>query len=363
MAVKMNVILSLIFALTGCGKVPPPPPPPLPKVVIQKAIAQDTPFVIRTIGQAVPFNSVEILPQVSGELLEYFFTDGAYVNEGDLLATIDPRIYLAQLEEAKGQLNQARSSLAYNLEVVRRYQELLPDDYVSILHFEEYLTNAEMSTAQVEQFEGTVGAAEINLGYTEIRAPLSGRTSQRIIDPGNIVFPEEKKPLVTINQITPIEVDFSIPERYFFDIKKHQNPQGLEVIASVVDQPDKQWTGKLFFYDNHINRKTGTLLCKAIYSNEDETLWPGLWVNVTVKLYTIADAILVPTQSIRTDTQGQYVFVVDESQNIQQRRVTLGQRFEDWQVIQSGVRAGEKVVSQGQSMLRPGMQVQIKETI
>lgn len=360
MSLKAVSSLLALMILVACGKKAPPPSHPAPYVTVEKAIAKDVPYVIRTIGQAFPFNSVELTPQVSGELVELYFTDGAYVNEGDLLALIDPRPYQAQLEEAQGELDQAKASLTYNLEVVRRYRDLLPEDYVAVLSFEQYVSEAEVAAGKVEQFTGSVDVAQVNLGFTEIRSPISGRAGARQVDAGNIVYANQTTPLTTINQISPIEVDFSVPEKYFFDIQGYQNPDGLVVEASFIDDPNHRWLGKLFFYDNQISTTTGTLECKAIFTNEDESLWPGLWVNVVIHVYTIPQAVLVPTRSIRTDTQGNYLFVIKEDDTAEKRQIKLGQRFDDWQVVQLGAAAGEQVVTEGQLMVRAGGKVRIR---
>lgn len=360
----VRILLCGCLLLSGCrGEKKVSAGPTAYPVTIAAAVEKRVPYVVRTIGNTAPFASVDIRPQVSGELTGYFFTDGQDVEQGDLLFSIDPRPYEAALEEAVGQYEQAAASLAYNKERVKRYKELLPDDFVSILDFEQYVSQELEAAGQVTQYEGSIMSAEVNLGFCTIRSPLTGRCGRHLVDPGNIVKTDQEQPLVTIKQISPLYALFTVAEKYFPEIQKYQSStdKGLDVEISVVGEEKKKFMGRLDFLNNTVEKNSGTILLRAIFPNEDRRLWPGQFVHVQINLYYIPDAILIPERAVRRDTQGPYVFICKEDQTVEKRKIKLGQLLDPLQVVSEGVKAGECVITDGQLSLYDGAKYIVKE--
>lgn len=337
---------------------------PIPYVELGDAVSKTVPYVIDTIGNTAAYQSVDIQPQVSGELIGYFFADGQDVEEGDLLFTIDPSLYEAELEEAKGQYIQSKAQLRYNEDKVARYTPLVPEDYVSALDYDEYVSNVKEAKGMVIQSKGAVNKADVNLGYCTITAPFSGRCGRHLVDPGNIVRPEVGNTLVTINMISPIYAMISIPEKYFFDIMKYNKKaeEGLKVAISVIGNENVKHQGRIDFVNNMVDSNSGTLTVRGVFPNKDKSLWPGQFLHASIELFEIPNAVLVPEEAVGLDTKGHYIFVADEkNQTVQKRSVTLGQNFNKMQVISKGVKAGEKVVINGQLGLNDGSKYQLKK--
>lgn len=354
----------MLLTLWGCGKEETKKTRPVPYVELGDAFSKTVPYVIRTIGNTQAYQSVDIQPQVSGELTGYYFADGGDVEEGDLLFTIDPRIYEAELEQATGQYIQARSQLEYNKDKVVRYEKLLPEEFVSQLDFDEYVANAKTTEGELVQYKGSVNKAKVNLGYCTIAAPFSGRLGRHLVDPGNIVTADQTQPLVTINMISPIYALITVPEKYFFDIQKYhqQASKGLKINISVIGNEQVTHEGFLDFVNNTVDPASGTLTVRGVFRNEDKSLWPGQFLHAEIILYEIQNAVLVPEQAVNIDTQGHYVFVANpQTETVELRHVTIGQNFNRHQVIMKGVKAGEKVVTAGQLGLRPGSKYQLKK--
>ncbi len=356
---RLTLVLTALSLVACSKKEPPPPTRPPAQVRVATATSRDMPYVVRTIGQVWAFNVVDIIPQVQGQLTGAFVDQGDYVRAGDLMFTIDPRIYEAELEQNRGRLEQAEASLRFGVEQVERFYELLPDGYVSKLDYEQYISQMQEAAGQVEEYQGAVQQAEVNLQFTNIVAPMSGQLGLRNIDPGNIVSPEETTPIITLNQIEPININFHIAERFLPMIQKYRAEAPLEVVATVTGAEGKTFTGELSFIDNQINIPSGTILMKGAFANKNHHLWPGQFCDVQINLYTISDAVLIPTAAINIDTKGPFCFVLKEDDTVEQRRLQLGQLFDTEQIIESGVKVGETVVTDGQMMLRPGRKVKV----
>jgi RND family efflux transporter MFP subunit len=362
---KAVILIMALAVLSACEKKQEKAAKPAPFIELEDAVSKTVPYVIRTIGNTEAYQTVDIQPQVSGELTGYYFTDGQDVAEGDLLFTIDPDLYKAELEQARGQNLQARAQLKYSQEKLERYTPLVPDDYVSALDFDQFSSEVEEAKGEVLSTKGSVDKAKVNLGYATITAPFAGRLGRHLVDPGNIVHPEEKKPLVTINQISPIYAMISIPEKYFSEIMKYnqKSKEGLDVEISVIGNDEVKHKGRLDFIDNTVNPKSGTLTVRAVMPNEDKSLWPGQFLHAAIELYMIENAVLVPSEAVGLDTEGHFIFVADEdTQTVELRRVELGQIWDKRQVVMKGVKAGEKVVTNGQLALTPGSKYRLKKT-
>lgn len=216
--------LMLLLCLAGCsdGNHADKKEKPPVNVVLAEAISKSVPYYVSAIGNTEAYSTVDITPQVSGKLTGYYFTDGQDVKKGDLIFTIDPDLYQAELEEAQGQLVQAKSNLDYQKQRVDRYKGLLPEDYVSKLDYLQYLSDAGTAKGQVIQYKGSVDKAEVNLDYCTIKSPIDGRCGRHLVDPGNVVRADQEQPLVTINQITPLYLLFTVAEKFLPMIQKYQ---------------------------------------------------------------------------------------------------------------------------------------------
>lgn len=355
----MYYVLILLFLLSGCEKKQEKTTRPTPFIEVAPVVSKEMPYVLQTIGNTVAYATVDVRPQVSGEVTGYYFKDGGFITKGDLLYSIDPRIYQAELEQAEGLLKQAKASLEYNTERVERFKGLLPDDYVSILNYLQYVSDKEIAQGQITEYEGSVNKAKVNLGYCTIKSPINGRLGKHLIDPGNIVSPDQSHPLVVVNQIDPLYADFTLAERFFNELKEY-DLFGLNVEMNAVGSKNK-YTGWLDFVNNTVNSNSGTINLRAIVENKEAELWPGQFVDVRIILYQIPDAIVVPDAAVQHDTKGPYVFVAKEDKTVDLRRVKLGQLIDEEQVVESGLKAGETVVTKGQLSLSQGSKFQIKQ--
>ncbi|MBJ7449201.1 MAG: efflux RND transporter periplasmic adaptor subunit [Parachlamydiales bacterium] len=353
--------LTVFLILVGCSQKQVALPRPAPYVTVVKAQSKDVPYYIDAIGQASAYVTVNLVPQVTGILTHSYFIQGQKVRAGDLLLTIDDRSYVEALKQAEGQLQENQANLDYNQQVVKSYAGLLKDEYVSKLNYQQFQSNVVVTESLVKQSQAAVETAMINLSYTKIFAPFDGVIGIQIIDNGNLVTAGQTNPIAVINQVTPIRVQFAVPERFFSDVKKYYHTNPLMVVATIPGTTIS-YTGVMSFLDNAINAQTGTFIVKGTFKNEDQALWPGQYVDVNLILYTIPKAVLVPSEAIKLDTQGNYVFVVDENQVAEKRVVTLGQIQGNETVILTGLNVGETIVVEGQLGVIPGQTVQIKSS-
>lgn len=353
------IILALLILAMGCSKKAPPMEKPAPFVTVAKAETKTVPYIVDAIGLGDAYSSINIIPEVTGVIVKLNFVPGSHIHKNDVIVEIDKRPFEAALLQAQGQLAQNQAQLAYNILTMKSYEGLLPDDYVAKLTYEQYVANVAVGEALVVQSEAAVATALINLGYCTIISPINGVIGFQNIYQGNLVTASQTTPIVTVNQVSPLYVDFNVPELYFPDIEKYSRLGTLKVIATIPGTTTS-YEGKLVFVNNEITTQVGTILLKGEFLNTDEVLWPGQFLDVHLQLHDIPQAILIPSESIKQDTKGPYVFVVDATNTAQKRAVKLGQRLGDMQIITSGVNADEKVVTQGQLAVIPGSKVQIK---
>ena len=346
-----------VFMLAGCSgnaennQGPKPAP-----VTAHIALKKDVPVVLKAIGTVEPHNTVAVRARVAGEITRIAFKEGQDVSQGDLLFTIDPRPYQASLEGALAELDRDNARLKSAKEDVRRYAELVKKDYVTSQAYDQTIANADALKATVAADQAAVQSARVNLDYCTVRAPITGRTGNLLVKLGNVIKAEDQ-PVVTINQITPINVSFSVPEEYLADIRRYAADGTLDVEAAFPDQKVPNFRGELSFINNTVDGSTGTILLKATFPNPDKTLWPGQFVNVILRLATSRSAVVVPSQAVQRGQQGDFVFVVKADMSVESRTVKLGQRLDGETVIRKGIEAGEQVVTDGQLRLFPGAKV------
>lgn len=360
--VGCTISVLLITSISACSGKPAQPPqkPPVPVaagIVVQKTV----PVQIRAIGNVEAYSTVSVKSQIGGILTQVHFGEGQDVSKGALLFTIDPRPYEAALKQAEANLTKDTAQLENAREEVRRYAELVKKGYVAQEQYDQIRTNAASFEATVNADKAVVENARLQLKYCYIYSPLTGRTGDLFADEGNLIKANADTSMVVINQIQPIYVTFSVAEQYLSDIKKYKAAGKVPVEAFITKGEENPEVGILSFVDNTVDVTTGTIKLKATFANKNKRLWPGQFVDAVMTLTTQPNAIVVPSQSIQTGQKGQYVFVIKDDLTVEDRPVTVGRTLNSETVIDKGLQAGEKVVTDGQLRLVPGAKIQIKE--
>lgn len=332
---------------------------PVP-VLAARAVQKDFPLEIRAIGNVESFATVAIKSRVTGELQKIHFREGQEVAKGDLLFTIDPRPLEAALREARARLDKDRALSAKAEADNRRYENLVQGGFISQEQFDQIRSNLGSLQATVAGDEAAVENARLQLGYSSIYSPISGRTGTILIDQGNMIKAnDDNKSLVVIEQIQPIYVSFSVPEAYLSQIVERMKAKPLSVQAAFDGAESGPETGRLTFVDNAVDSKTGTIRLKGTFDNADRRLWPGQFVNTALTLGTLKNVVTVPSQAVQTGESGLFVFIITPEHTVQLKPVTTGKSYGGETVIQSGVLAGEEVVTDGHLRLTPGAAVEI----
>lgn len=354
-------LLLPLLALASCGRKAAPSfeRPPAP-VTVAEAVARDVPVYADEVGKCVAREVVSIVPQVSGRITTIHFTDGADVKTGDVLFTIDPRPYQAQLDAAVASLAQAKAGLDLARTQFDRYADLLESKAVSQSEYDTRKSTMAVDEAQVQQGEAAVETARLNRQYCSIHSPIDGRAGHRLVDIGNVVTANSGS-LLTIQRLDPIYADFTVTENDLSAVQRHMRRQDLTVEVRLPDEPEKPVLGRLTFLDNAVQEATGTVALRATVPNRDHRLWPGRFVKVRLVLATLPRAVLVPATAPQMSAKGPFVYVVKEDSTAELRPVKPGQTQGALVVIEDGVKAGERVVVTGQLGVTPGGKVRIAE--
>lgn len=331
-------------------------------VVVAQVGRKTMPVQARAIGNVEAYSTVSVRAQVTGAVMQVHFKEGQDVKKGDLLFTIDPRPLEAALKQAKANLARDTAQLENAREQVRRYGELVKKQYISREQYDQVRTNAGALEAVVQADKAVVENAKVQLGYCYIYSPVTGRTGSLLVNEGNLVRVNDATPLLVINQVSPIYVNFTLPEQNLPEIKRRMAGGKLQVEA-LPQNEDFDEEGVLSFIDNAVDRTTGTIRLKATFANNSRRLWPGQFVNVLVTFTTQPDAIVVPSQAVQTGQEGQHVFVVKPDLTVELRKVVVSRTVNSEAVIEKGLRPGETVVTDGQFLLGPGSKVQLKKEV
>jgi len=355
-------LMSLVPFIAACSGKPAQPPPKPPVPVTAAAVIQKTvPVQIRAIGNVEAYSTVSVKSQIGGILMRVHFREGQDVRKGDILFTIDPRPYEASLRQAEANLAKDNAQLENAREEVRRYGELVKRGYVAQEQYDQIQTNSASLGATVNADKAMLENARLQLKYCYIYSPITGRTGNLISNEGNLIKANADASMVIINQIQPIYVTFSVPEQYLSEIKKYMSGGKVKVQAFITKGEENPEEGILTFVDNTVDPATGTIKLKGTFLNRVKRLWPGQFVDVVMILTTQPDALVVPTSAIQTGQKGEYVYVVKDDLTVEDRVITVGRTLNSEIVIDKGLQAGERVVTDGQLRLVPGAKVEIKK--
>jgi multidrug efflux system membrane fusion protein len=358
-ATLILIAITLTVSCSVSGKSGAPPTAPAP-VTVARAERETVSVKLRAIGRVEAHLSVEVRSQVGGELVAVRLRRGQMVQRGDVLFEVDQRPYRAALAEAEAGLARDQALARNAREDVARYAKLVEKDYVTKEQYDSIVAKAESLEATVEADRAEVDRARLDLEHCTITSPIEARAGDVLVHEGNVVKANSDNPLVVLLQIRPILVSFAVPERELPTIRARAAASRLPVTVLLPgsEQPER---GSLTFIDNSVDPSTGTILLKATFDNEKETLWPGQFVEAVLELGQEPDATVIPTAALQRSQEGTFVFVVKNDQTVEMRLVDVRRELDSRAVISNGIEAGETVVTDGQLRLVPGTTVEIRK--
>jgi len=378
LAASLATLVCLSVLLAGCGNSPNPQaaakgsgfagkkggrggfgPQSVP-VAVAKAETRDIPVYLQGLGSVEAFNTVVVKSRIDGQLVEIHFKEGQEVNKGDLLAVIDPRPYQVALAQAQATLYKDQSALNDAKLNFTRFQDLYKQGIIPQQQFNTQQSQMDQLEGAVRADQAQVDSVKLNLAYTRITAPVSGRVGLRQVDVGNMVHASDPNGLLVLTQLHPIAVIFSLPEDNLTKVAREMRNRTLEVDAFSRDDQTKLATGKLLTIDNQIDPQTGTAKLKAVFDNSERALWPNQFVNCHLLLEVRKNNIVVPAAAIQRGPQGTYVFTVKPDKTAEMRPVQIGFSEGNLTAISKGLAPGETVVTDGQDKLQPGTKVEIR---
>jgi membrane fusion protein, multidrug efflux system len=357
--VTSRVALLCIFAVAvaACGSTQKESKQGPPPVIVELAevVQKDSPLFLEGIGNVEAYNTVDVKCRVTGQLIKTYFQDGDSLTAGQRLFTIDPAPFEAKVKEAEAKLKQSQVQHDQAIRDFQRFKTLYAEKATSLEQLETKEVDMNSKLHQVELNQAALDSARLNLGYCHIQAPLHGQSGKIFIDNFNIVNANQDT-LVTIKQVQPIKVKFSLPGKYLEQIQGYSAKGTLQIETFVLgsDQPE---LGALSLVDNHINPKTGMITLEGTFTNPGARLWPGQFVQVRLKLTVSRDALLIPLRAVNDGPEGQYVWVVKEDQTVTIRSIKTSRRDKDMEVVSEGLKPGEKIITDGQLKLYPGAKI------
>jgi multidrug efflux system membrane fusion protein len=361
--------LTALLVISGCGnkeqaqvaggaghRAPAP-------VVVATVEQRDIPVQINAIGNVEAYQTVLIRSQVNGQIQKIFFREGEDVHKGQLLFQLDKRPFQADLEKAVGQMKRDQAQAENSGMQAERYSGLEKAGVVSHEQADQVRAQAKADASAVEADKAVVDAAQVQLQYTDISAPIDARAGSLMINLGNLVKANDTPYLVQLNQVSPIYVTFSIPEANLDRVRKYFSSGQLKVLALAKGQSANPALGRLTFIDNAVDTTTGTVKLKGTFENKDRRLWPGQFVDVALELSTKKNAVVVPTKAIQTGQQGEYVYLVRPDNTAESRPVKTTGVYQDLTLISYGLKAGEQVIVNGQLRVAPNAKVTVQSTL
>jgi len=347
--------IPVIFSATAFARQKPKPEAPKRPVQTAVAVQGDVPVYLDSFGNLAPSNNVNIISQVTGEIKEVNFNEGQDVKKGDMLFTIDKSPFEAQLAKANAALESDVADLNLKKDIVARNKKLAEQQLISQQDFDKYVADAASAEAKIKLDKANIDLAKINLGYCSIASPIDGVTGKRQVDAGNIVTANSGTPLVNIKTVDPLYVDFTLSESNLKHIRESIEEGDLKVQISPQGDDASIYNGSLELISNTVDVATGTISLRAVVPNPKRKLWPGQFVKVRLILGVEKNAVTVPYEAVKLGQKGSYLFVITADNTADLRQVTCGPQVDDDIVIESGVKAGERVVTSGQMGLSPGV--------
>jgi multidrug efflux system membrane fusion protein len=329
-------------------------------VTVAPVINKAMPIEIGVIGTAEPFSNVAIRSQITGQLEKVNFTEGDDVQQGQVLFTLDRRPLELALREAQANLERDTARAENAALMTKRYEDLAKRGIAPREQLDTSRADMAALNATVNADKAALESATVQLDYATIKAPISGRTGALEVHEGNLVRANDQTPLVTINQIMPISVSFSVPEARLAELKRYLAGGSLRVTATPPNDEGPAAVGRIAFVDNAVDENSGTIRVKGTFPNTDRRLWPGQFVNVIVTLTVDPKAIVVPSEAVQNGQQGTFVFVVKADQTVDMRPVTVERVSAAETVLASGVEPGDTVVTDGHLRLVPGSRISVK---
>ncbi len=328
-------------------------------VLAVQAVAKNVPVELKAIGTVRAYSLVSIRSQITGPITEVHFEEGQEVKAGDPLFTIDPRPYEAALNQARANLERDLAQMISARLEFERTSNLFESKIAAQQDYDTADASFQASVATVAADRAAVTNAQVNLGYTAIRSPIDGRTGNFIVKNGNVVKAPDDV-LLTVTQLHPIYVAFAVPEQNLSMVRRESQQATLAVEAVAPGETNHPVLGDLTFINSMVDTNTGTILLKATFANTNNVLWPGQFVQVSLTLSNLVNAVVIPSQAVQTGQQGEFVFMVKSDQTVEARPIVTGITYDGWIVIVSGIKAGETVVTDGQLRLTPGAKISIK---
>jgi multidrug efflux system membrane fusion protein len=333
----------------------------LSQVPVHTAVVERKPFsvVLHGLGTVQPMNIVTVRSRVDGQIENIAFTEGQMVREGELLVQIDPAPFQAALNQAIAKEAQDQASYRNAKQDLQRTSVLVPQGNATQQLLDQRVAQVAQLAAQLQADQAAIESARVQLNYTTIRSPLTGRVGFRLIDRGNIVHANDQNGMLTITQLQPISVVFTAPEQQLPAISSALKANPLKVTALSSDAKQQLGEGTLFLIDNQVDPASGTIRLKASFNNEDNALWPGLSVATRLLLQTLPDAIVVPDKAVQRGPSGLYAYVVAADGTAQMRNLKVGRIEGGDALVEEGLKAGEQIVTSGQYRLQPGAPLEI----
>jgi multidrug efflux system membrane fusion protein len=363
-AIGVAALAAVLAGYRAIDRAPPPAAPGAASVrLVSVAVAQsgEMPVSVRGLGTVDPFNSVAIKSRVDGAIIAIHFEEGQTVKPGDPLFEIDPRPYAVQLAQAEATLQKDQAQLANANADLQRFQALSAKDYASRQSVDTQRALAAQAQAQVAGDQAQIDMAKLQLNYATVRAPIGGRVGRRLVDLGNFILASESKPLVTLTQVQPIAVTFTVPQSILPEIQARMAETTLAVDVRGPDDQALLATGRLALIGDAIDKASGTIALKAVFDNTDKRLWPGQFVNAHVTLRTLHDVVVVPEAAIGVGPDGPIAWVVKPDSTATLRALATGVKAKGVVVVTQGVAVGETVIVEGQDAVAEGMRVSIAD--
>ena len=356
------VVMIVIWRLSSGTEAPnaaaQTPVPGIP-VTAGTVAAQNVPVFLRGIGTVQAYNMVAVKSRVDGQIVKVDFKEGQDIKAGDSLFQIDPRPFQAALEQAQAAKQKDEAQLTGAQLDLDRYEKLIGSGWQTRQSYDQQKAQVGQLQAAIKGDEAQINTAKLNLSYSDIRSPIDGRLGARLVDKGNLVHANDNTALVTISEVKPIFVSFTLPQETLDDIRENQNKAPLVVLAYNGDGTKQLAEGKLTMIDNAVDQATGTIRLKARFDNDEERLWPGAFVSARVILSVRKDVATVPSQTVQQGPNGHYAYVIKPDDTVERRAVDVASIQDGIAVVTKGLAAGERVVVDGQYRLTNGARVKI----